>query len=61
MFNIDIDSLGIDFSSIQYVLFPHVSYDKYKEYFIDVPEGIDEWSLGGIFTAEVLLRRKGEL
>lgn len=78
-FNIDIDSLEIDFLKFNMHLPPNVTYEEYQDYFVDVPEGIDEWILGGInhpdtdivthdevsalmeFTAEVLLRRMGEL
>lgn len=78
-FNIDIASLEIDFLKFNMHLPPNVTYEEYQDYFVDVPEGIDEWILGGInhpdtdivthdevsalmeFTAEVLLRRKGEL
>lgn len=79
LFNIDIDSLDIDFLQYNMHLPPNVSYDEYQDYFNDVPEGINEWILSVInhpdceivthdevsslmeFTAEVLLRRKGEL
>lgn len=79
LFDIDIDSLDIDFLLFCKHLPPNVTYKEYQEYFRDVPDGIDEWILDGInhpnnesvfhdkvsslmeFTAEVLLRRKGEL
>lgn len=79
LFNIDIDTLDIDFLKFDMHLPPNVPYDEYDYYFRDVPDGIDEWILCGInhpnsecithdevsalmeFTAEVLLRRKGEL
>ena len=79
LFNIDIDTLDIDFLKFDMHLPPNVPYDEYDDYFGDVPDGIDEWILRGInhpnnefithedvsalmeFTAEVLLRRKGEL
>lgn len=78
-FNVDIDTLEVDFLEYNMHLPPNVTDDEYDYYFRDVPEGIDEWILGGInhpdsdmvthdevsalmeFTAEVLLRRKGEL
>ena len=79
LFNIDIDTLDIDFLKFDMHLPPNVTYNEYDYYFQDVPNGIDEWILCGInhpnsecithdevsalmeFTAEVLLRRKGEL
>ena len=79
LFNIDIDTLDIDFLKFDMHLPPNVTYDEYDIYFRDVPDGIDEWILCGInypdsecithdevsalmeFTAEVLLRRKGQL
>lgn len=79
LFNIDIDNLDIDFLQFNKHLPPNVTYEEYRDYFVYVPEGIDEWILCGInhpdsdivthdevsslmeFTAEVLLRRKGEL
>lgn len=78
-FNIDIDALEVNFSQFNMHLPPNVTHEEYQDYFMDVPEGIDEWILFGInhpdsemvshdevsslmeFTAEVLLRRKGEL
>ena len=27
---------------------PNVTYEEYQDYFMDVPEGIDEWILCGI-------------
>lgn len=78
-FNIDIDTLEVDFLKYNMHLPPNVTDDEYDYYFRDVPDGIDEWILCGInhpnsecithdevsalmeFTAEVLLRRKGEL
>lgn len=78
-FHIDIDTLDIDFLQFNMHLPPNITDEEYKDYFMDVPEGIDEWILCGInhpdtdivthdevsalmeFTAEVLLRRKGEL
>lgn len=47
-FNIDIDTLNIDFSQFNMHLPPNVSYEEYQDYFMDVPEGIDEWILCGI-------------
>lgn len=79
LFYIDIDNLDIDFLQFNMHIPPNVTYEEYKDYFIDALEGIDEWILRGInhpdsdivthdevsslmeFTAEVLLRRKGEL
>ena len=79
LFDVDIDTLDIDFLQFNMHLPPNVTYEEYQDYFMDVPEGIDEWILCGInhpnsdivtydevsalmeFTAEVLLRRKGEL
>lgn len=78
-FNVDIDTLEVDFLKYNMHLPPNVTDDEYDYYFRDVPEGVDEWIIGGInhpdsdivthdevsalmeFTAEVLLRRKGEL
>ena len=47
-FNIDIDSLEIDFLQYDMHLPPNVSRDAYQDYFMDVPDGIDEWIMGGI-------------
>ena len=47
-FNIDIDTLDIDFSQFNMHLPPNVTYEEYQDYFMDVPEGIDEWILCGI-------------
>lgn len=48
LFNIDIDTLNVDFLQFNMHLPPNVTYEKYRDYFIDVPEGIDEWILCGI-------------
>lgn len=48
LFDIDIDSLDIDFLLFSMHLPPNVTYEEYLEYFEDVPDGIDEWILGGI-------------
>lgn len=48
LFDIDVDTLDIDFLRFNMHLPPNVSYEEYQEYFEDVPEGIDEWILGGI-------------
>lgn len=48
IFNIDIDSLEIDFLQYNMHLPPNVSNEKYLIYFTDVPNGIDEWVMNGI-------------
>lgn len=48
LFNIDIDTLNIDFLRYNMHLPPNVTYKEYQDYFMDVPEGIDEWILCGI-------------
>lgn len=46
--NIDIDSLEIDFLQYNMHLPPNINRDEYQDYFMDVPDGIDEWIMGGI-------------
>lgn len=48
LFDIDIDSLDIDFLLYNMHLPPNVTYKEYQEYFEDVLDGIDEWILVGI-------------
>lgn len=48
LFNIDIDSLDIDFLQFNMHLPPNVSFEEYDEYFINDVESIDDWILSGI-------------
>ena len=47
-FDIDIDSLEVDFLKYNMHIPPNVSYEEYFEYFKDIPDGIEEWILFGI-------------
>ena len=49
-FNIDIDAIEIDFSKFNMHLLPNVSTDVVRDYFQDIPDGIEEWILLGINT-----------
>jgi predicted HicB family RNase H-like nuclease len=47
-FDIDIDSLEVDFLKYNMHIPPNFSYEEYFEYFKDIPDGIEEWILFGI-------------
>ena len=47
-FDIDIDSLDIDFLKYNMHIPPNITYDEYDYYFSDIPDGINEWILFGI-------------
>ena len=51
-FGIDIDVLDVDFRVFDMHLSPNVSYDEYRDYFCDVPNGIHEWILDPINYCE---------
>ena len=52
LFDIDIDSLDIDFSKYNMHLPPNVSDDEYHFYFHDVCGGVNEWIMGTINRPE---------
>lgn len=52
MFDVDIDSLDIDFSKYNMHLPPNVSDDEYHFYFHDVCGGVNEWIMGTINRPE---------
>lgn len=48
LFDIDIDTLEIDFHLFDMHLPPNVSTKEYEDYFSDVPNGVNEWILGSV-------------
>lgn len=48
LFDIDMDALDIDFLQFDMHFPPNVSRKEYQDYFSDVPDGVNEWILGGI-------------
>ena len=48
LFDIDIDTLEVDFHLFDMHLPPNVSKKEYEDYFGDVPNGINEWILGSV-------------
>lgn len=45
LFDIDIDSLEVNFSQFDMHLPPNVTTKEYEVYFDDVPDGVNEWIL----------------
>lgn len=48
LFDIDIDTLEIDFHLFDMHLPPNVSTKEYEDYFSDVPNGVNEWILESV-------------
>ena len=48
LFDIDIDTLEIDFHLFDMHLPPNVSTKEYEDYFSNVPNGVNEWILGSV-------------
>ncbi len=48
LLNIDIDALDVDFSQFDMHLPPKATESDMYDYFVDVPDGIEEWILNGI-------------
>ena len=48
LFDIDLDSIEIDFHQFDMHLPPKVSTKTYEKYFNDVPNGINEWILDSV-------------
>ena len=48
LFDIDLDSIEIDFHQFDMHLPPKVSMDTYEKHFNDIPNGINEWILDNV-------------
>lgn len=49
---IDIDALEVDFSQFNAHIAPQVSKEEEDRYFYDIPDGICEWIISGIFNPQ---------
>jgi hypothetical protein len=47
-FGIDIDKIEVDFTQYNKHIPPRISKSAYYDYFLDVPDGVVEWIMGGI-------------